>query len=68
MLSRSTDAAFLFIDQNKVPASVKKSLSAAGVQFLPYASLVTFLKTHHFKGKVWVDGRTANQAVYRYDE
>lgn len=49
-----------------MPAHVQQTLAAAGVQYLPYDGLLDFLKSHNFKGKVWVDGRTANQAVYRY--
>lgn len=59
------DAAYLFVDSNKLPVNVKQSLSAVGVQFLPYEGLLDFIKTQKVKGKIWVDGRTANQAVYR---
>lgn len=45
---------------------MERPLTAAGVQILPYDDIQGFLKTHNFDGKVWVDGRTANQAVYRY--
>ena len=63
----STDTAYLFIDVNKVPLTLVESLAQAGVEILPYESLGELLTkaSSGEMGKVWMDSRTANQAVYR---
>ena len=44
-----------------------ESLAQAGMEVLPYEQLNATLSklSNEEKGKVWLDGRTANQALYR---
>lgn len=67
LFPRSAGAAYLFIDTNKVPTEMAESLAQAGVEVLPYEQLNATLSklSNEEKGKVWLDGRTANQALYR---
>ena len=66
-IPRSAVAAYLFIDTNKVPMEMAESLAQAGMEVLPYEQLNATLSklSNEEKGKVWLDGRTANQALYR---
>jgi len=63
----STDTAYLFIDVNKVPMDVSHTLAEAGVEVRPYEAVGDLLAKAGSgdMGKVWMDSRTANQAVYK---
>jgi hypothetical protein len=62
------DAAHLFISLGKVPANLVQALCAAGVVIRPYESFAAYLRdyvTEDASRKVWVDGRTASQAIFK---
>lgn len=54
----------VFIDANKVPAEVEKSLAADGIEIQAYKNFVAYVKTLPV-GKVWIDPDTANLAAFQ---
>jgi len=52
------NAAWLFVDQRKIPASLNDILSNAGITILDYAQFGQHLG--NLKGRIWLDARTAN--------
>ncbi|RYH29909.1 hypothetical protein EON65_06845 [archaeon] len=52
---------------SKVPSHVRAALERAGIDLLPYEALpvqlLGMVKTS--KGRVWVDSKTLNAAVYK---
>jgi hypothetical protein len=62
------DGAHLFISLGKVPANLVQALRAAGVEIWPYESFTAYLRDYVSEDasrKVWVDGRTASQAIFK---
>lgn len=65
------DAAYLFIDSEKVPINLATSLKEqAHVDIKAYEDIIPFLQNINHEStnnkKIWIDGKTANLAVFRY--
>ena len=63
-----TDAAYLFIDSEKVPVHMVDLLSRANVQLKRYEDIIISLQEIEQQvvtGKVWIDGNSANLAVFK---
>lgn len=60
----SENGADLFIDEEKVPAAVRKNLEADGVRLRPYASIVPFLEEFDGQGPVLLDPSTINVRLF----
>jgi Xaa-Pro aminopeptidase len=60
----ATDAAFLFIEESKVPADLKEKLNEDGVIVKPYAAIEDFLKTLPGGKTIFVDLASTSNQVY----
>lgn len=59
------DAAYLFADESKFSdESVRKQLTEAGVEISPYERASSMIFAQSKDGKVWVDGKRTNFAIY----
>ena len=59
------DSATLYINDIKVTPDVKKHLSDSRVNVSSYDGIFAALKSLSKKGKIWIDGKTANYSVYK---
>lgn len=55
--------ALLFVDEVKFTAGDKQKLAAAGVTIKPYSAINDYIL--QFNGTLWLDGVTANYALYQ---
>jgi len=61
------DAAYLFIDEEKVPGPMVEVLARSGIQIRKYEDVLDSLQEQQkVEGKIWVDGNSANVAIYKY--
>lgn len=59
------DAAYLFADEGKFNSvAVKEHLGEAGVDIYPYEDAMSTIAKHSHLGKVWIDGKSNNFALY----
>lgn len=62
----TADKAYIFADQRKFhDANVRDQLEKAGVEICPYNSASSMIFAQSQNGKVWMDGKTTNFAIYK---
>ena len=67
MFIQCADVAYLFIDEVKVPGPMVEVLAQSGIQIRKYEDVISCLQElQSAEGKIWVDGNTANLAIYKY--
>lgn len=59
----TANEAWLFIDERKLPSSLRSSLEDEGITVAPYPSLLPTV-SERWQGKIMVDQETVNAAVY----
>ena len=62
----TTNNAYLFIDENKVPNEVRDHLMKSNVQIKPYNDIISVLtmESNQLKSKIWIDPKRVNYALY----
>lgn len=55
---------YLFVEESKLSPDATKSLKEANIQVLAYNDLFRILNEEKLKGKVWIDPKSINQAIY----
>eukprot|EP00595_Chromulina_sp_UTEXLB2642_P002670 CAMPEP_0196763400 /NCGR_PEP_ID=MMETSP1095-20130614/4019_1 /TAXON_ID=96789 ORGANISM="Chromulina nebulosa, Strain UTEXLB2642" /NCGR_SAMPLE_ID=MMETSP1095 /ASSEMBLY_ACC=CAM_ASM_000446 /LENGTH=530 /DNA_ID=CAMNT_0042116515 /DNA_START=275 /DNA_END=1863 /DNA_ORIENTATION=+ len=58
------DNIYLFIDNSKIPDDIRSHLTASNVNILPYDQVLNTVITEASKGKLWIDKKSINYAIY----
>ena len=59
----AVESAILLIDEGKLSPELSTRLKQSGVLHQPYEAMIDLVR--NLKGKIWIDGRTANVALYK---